>query len=252
MKARQNQFLKIDIKPLSKQIILERINKCIHTRYAFCHIVSINPENVIIAQHDDKFRHVLSQSDIQIVDGVGIALGGSLLGIEVGERVTGVDLMEMIVKNVEDEGLHILLLGGKSNVADDLAKCYQKKYPNIFFKGIEGISNIRAPKTDEERRIFSIVADYRPQIIFAAFGSPWQEKWFWAHKDKFKGIVCMGVGGGFDFASGKISRAPAWVRTIGMEWLFRLLKQPWRVKRQMRLFRYILLLIKARFGFSDN
>ncbi|QQS44677.1 WecB/TagA/CpsF family glycosyltransferase [Candidatus Roizmanbacteria bacterium] len=220
--------------------------------YVFCHIVSLNPENVMIAQHDEEFRNILSQGDIQIVDGVGIALGGSILGIEVGERVTGVDLMEIMLKNTKEGGLHVLLLGGKSNVADDLAKCYQKKYSNIFFKGIEGISNIQAPKTDEERRIFSIVADYRPQIIFAAFGSPWQEKWFWAHKDKFKGIVCMGVGGGFDFALGKISRAPAWVRTIGMEWLFRLLKQPWRAKRQMRLFRYILLLIKARFGFSDN
>jgi len=214
--------------------------------------VSINPENVIIAQHDEKFRYILSQSDIQIVDGVGIALGGSILGIEVGERVTGVDLMEMIVKNVEGEGLHILLLGGKPNVADNLAKCYQKKYSKISFKGIEGIKDIKAPKIQEENNIFSIVADYKPQIIFAAFGSPWQEKWFWAHRDKFKGIVCMGVGGGFDFASGKVSRAPRWVRGIGMEWLFRLLKQPWRVKRQMRLFSYILLLLKTKFGFSDK
>ena len=247
-----NEFLKINIQPLPKANILERIHKYIRKPYAFFHIVSINPENVMIAQGDEKFREILSESDIQIVDGIGIALGGSFLGIEVGERVTGVDLMEMMLENEKEEGLHILLLGGKSNVADTLAKCYQKKYPSNTFKGMTGISNIRSPKSEEENEILSIVADYKPQIIYAAFGSPWQENWFWDHRDKLKGIVCMGVGGGFDFVSGKIQRAPRWVRDIGLEWLFRLLQEPWRIKRQLRLVSYFFLLIRAKIGLADK
>lgn len=252
MKVKTEKFLKIDIKPLSRKSILERINKYIHTPYAFFHIVSLNPENIMIAQHDQEFRKILSQSDIQIVDGVGIALGGSFLNIEVGERVTGVDLMDLLLENTEQAGLRVLLLGGKSNVAEELAECYRKKYPNILFKGIEGISNMQRPKTYEEKVIFSIVADYKPQIIFAAFGSPWQEKWFWRHKEQLEGIVCMGVGGGFDFATGIVSRAPAWIRSIGMEWLYRLIRQPWRVKRQIKLVAYVLLLLKTKMGYSDK
>lgn len=249
---KQTKFLKIDIKARTKQEVLEQINKCMRTSYVFSHIVSINPENVMIAQEDEEFRKILSQSDIQIIDGVGIALGGSFLGIEVGERLTGVDLMEMIIKITKEEGLHILLLGGKPNIADKLANCYRKKYPKNFFKGIEGISDIKAPKEEEENEIFSIVADYKPQIIFAAFGSPWQEKWFWRHKDQFTGIICMGVGGGFDFASGSVRRAPYWMRTVGIEWLFRLITQPWRLRRQLKLVSYLFLLLKAKLGRTDK
>lgn len=247
-----HKFLNIDIQPQTRPKILEKIDKYIHTSCVFSHIVSINPENVMIAQADDEFRYILSQSDIQIVDGVGVALGGSFLGIEVGERLTGVDLMEIIIKNTKEEGLHILLLGGKPNIAEELAKCYQKKYPRNLFKGIAGISDIKEPKVEEENQIFNIVADYKPQIIFAAFGSPWQEKWFWHHKDQLKGIICMGVGGGFDFASGKVQRAPHWMRQRGIEWLFRLITQPWRIKRQLRLVSYIFLLLKAKFGLTGR
>lgn len=252
MTLQATTFLKIDIKPNSKEDVLERINKYIRSPYAFFHIVSLNPENVMIAQKDSRFRNILSQGDIQIIDGVGIALGGSLLGIKVGERVTGVDLMDLMIQNAQEAGLRILLLGGKPNIAESLAECYQKKYPQNSFKGISGIEDIKSPKKTEESNIFSIVSAYKPQIIFAAFGSPWQEKWFWDHKEQLEGIICMGVGGGFDFAAGHVSRAPAWMRSIGIEWLYRLMIQPWRFRRQARLLSYIFLLIKVKMGLSDK
>ncbi len=245
LNMREN-FLKVEIKPRNLRSILEQIDMCISKSCVFLHIVSINPENVMIAQKDDLFRKILSEGDIQIIDGIGVALGGSFLGIEVGDRITGVDLMDTIIKKQGKEGLHVLLLGGKANIAEELAECYQKKYPHSFFKGITGIQNIKSPKIEEERQIFSIVADYKPQIIFAAFGSPWQEKWFWDHKTQLKGCICMGVGGGFDFASGQVARAPIVIRKVGLEWLFRLVKQPWRIKRQTRLLSFVLLLLKAK------
>lgn len=241
-------FLGIPILPQNEQFILEKIQTCVSSKYTFCHIVSLNPEIVVIAQKDAEFMNILSESDIQICDGIGIALGGSILGFQVGKRIAGADLMEIILKNQMTSGLHVLLLGGESDIAEKLALCYSKKYPKLTFKGLQGIKDISQPTADEERRIFSIVADYKPQIVFVAFGSPWQEKWIWRHKKKFKGSVCMGVGGGFDFAVGSVQRAPVFVRLIGLEWLFRLILQPWRIKRQTRLFEFMWLVFLQKIG----
>ncbi|MCR4286006.1 MAG: WecB/TagA/CpsF family glycosyltransferase, partial [Candidatus Kaiserbacteria bacterium] len=212
----------------------------------FCHIVSLNPENMVIAQDDDEYRNILSEGDIQLCDGVGIALGGSILSIQVGERVTGADLLEKVLKLGNEMGLRVLLIGAGTDVADNLAICYHKKFPNLSIKGFQGIRDIHHPHKEEEAAIFSIVSYYKPQIIFSAFGSPWQEKWFWQHRAHLKGIVCMGVGGGFDFALGKVARAPRFVRRAGMEWLYRLLSQPWRLKRQLRLIRFLYLVMKQK------
>lgn len=241
-------ILKIPIKPQNMAQILEKIQKFIHTPYTFFHIVSLNPETLVRAQDDTEFRDILSEGDIQLIDGVGIIWGGSLLGIEVGERISGVDFMEILLKNMQIEGLRVLLLGGEADLADKLAICYEKKYPAISFKGLAGISDISQPKISEEQGIFSIVADYKPQILFVAFGSPWQEKWIYRHKRQLNGIVCMGVGGGFDFASGRIPRAPFWVRAMGLEWLFRLFKEPWRWRRQLRLIQFLYLIFMQRIG----
>jgi len=200
-----------------------------------------------MAQDDEEYRNILSQGDIQIVDGVGIAIGGSILGIDVGKRVTGVDLMENILQDLNHSGLRVMLLGGGENIAEKIVLCYKKKYPHISFYGMRGISSIQDPHMTEEAAIFSIVADYKPQILFVAFGSPWQEKWIWNHRGELAGVICMGVGGGFDFVSGKVARAPHFLRSIGLEWFYRLMRQPWRVRRQIRLIRFMLLIFKQKF-----
>lgn len=227
------------IKKQSKTNILEKVEKYIHNPYSFFHIVSLNPENIMIGVHDEEFRNILSEGDIQLIDGAGVALGCAFLGIETGERVAGSDFMEIMLKYLDRSSLRVLLLGGRSNLAEELAKCYQQKYPQMQFSGMEGFRNVRKPSATEMEHIFTYVADYKPQIVFSAFGSPDQEEFFSRHKREFAGIICMGVGGGFDFAVGNISRAPVLMRKIGLEWLFRLVREPWRWRRQLRIWQFV-------------
>jgi N-acetylglucosaminyldiphosphoundecaprenol N-acetyl-beta-D-mannosaminyltransferase len=241
------KFLKIDIQNHSKKEVLEKIKKYIQKPDGFFHIVSLNPENVVIAQNNTEFLDVLNQAQMQIVDGVGVALGCSILGINYGVRIAGVDLMEEMLAMCRENSLRVLFLGGRPNLANYISDCYQKKYPQSTFKGVFGISNIQNSTEAEKKAIFSIVAAVRPQIIFAAFGSPGQELFFSRHSKLFEGAVCMGVGGGFDFLAGKIPRAPKILRIFGVEWLYRLLLQPWRWKRQLRLLQFIKLVSAQKF-----
>lgn len=243
----KNKILGIPIPQDDKKNILEKIIKFIEKPRSFLHIVSLNPENLVIAQENKEFKKVLYKAKIKIIDGVGIVIASRLLGIKTGERVTGVDLMNELIKIASEKRLRVMLIGGKPKLAESLAECYQKKYPKAKFLGIEGIKDIKTEKKsvlkEEEKQIFNIVVDFKPHLVFVAFGSPYQELWIEHHKDKFFGCVVMGVGGAFDFLGGKVPRAPVFIRKIGFEWLFRLLHQPWRWRRQVRLIKFLWMVV---------
>ena len=241
-----NKILGITILPETKSTILEKILLYIDHPTGFCHIVSLNPENLVISTENKSFKKAIDTAQIKIVDGIGIVLAGRWLGIEVGERVTGVELMEDLLKMASDGRLRVLMIGGKENLALELANCYSNQYPEAKFFGLSGIKDIKNPKKAEEDKIFSIVADYKPCLVFVAFGSPDQELWIERHKNKFSNSLVMGVGGAFDYLSGSIDRPPVFIQKFGLEWLYRLLNQPWRWKRQLRLFKFIKLILQEK------
>lgn len=243
-----NQLLGVTLQNNTKVSILEQIRKNIEHPSDFFHIVSLNPENLVVAQHDHQFQALLEAGNVKLADGNGIILAAKMLGLVAGERVTGVELTEELLDLAGRMRLRVLLIGGRPNLAIELANCYQKKYPEASFKGTEGIKNIHKPTDhDEEQHLKHIVADTRPQIILMSFGSPFQEKWLYNHRHELKGIICMGVGGSFDFIAGTVKRAPRWIRMLGFEWLFRLIQEPWRWKRQLRLLTFIKLVLKQKF-----
>ncbi len=234
------QLLSLDLQKNTKKTILEKIDYYLEKPGPMRHIVSINPENLVVAQQDKGFRLILQSGDVKLNDGIGIVLASILKGEKGIERYTGVDFMDDVIGHIQNRRLRVLLLGGSPNLAKELAECYQKKYPNVRFFGVNGIKSIKDyQEEDEGSLIIKEIAAIKPHFIFAAFGSPFQEKWFWNHRDQLQGIICAGVGGGFDFLSGRVQRAPKWVRKIGFEWLFRLLLQPWRLLRQLRLLKFM-------------
>jgi len=243
-KMNKRQFLGINIDNLSKNDILEKIIKYIEQPNDIFHIVSLNPEILVIANKNKQFKKVIDTAQIRIIDGAGVAVAARLLNIEVGDRVTGVDLMKELIEMASRMRLRVLLIGGREQLAAKLAKCYQEKYLQASFLGITGIKDIVTPTKDEEDKIIPIVTGYKPHIVLVAFGSPHQELWIDRHSNIFKGAVCMGVGQGFDVASGNTKRAPLLLRKIGMEWFYRLIIQPWRWRRQLRLIEFIRLVIK--------
>lgn len=239
------KLLGVTLHPDSTSNILEKIKKYIEHPTGFLHIVSVNPENIIEARQNAEFKKVIETAQIQIMDGTGILWAGRITGKHPIERLTGVDLMEMLVKMAGEKRVRTMLIGGSPKIANKLAECYSQRYPQSKFLGVYGIKNIKNPEKHEEEELFSIVAGYMPQLVFVSFGSPAQELWIEKHKDQFKGAVCMGVGGAFDFLSGRVGRAPQFIRRAGMEWLYRLIVQPWRWRRQLRLIKFIGLILSS-------
>lgn len=243
---KKNKILDISINPETRTGILEKIIKYIGQPRGLFHIVSLNPENLVITTENKLFKKVIETAQIKIIDGIGIVLAVRWLGIQVGERVTGVGLMEDFLKVASDRRLRVLMIGGKENLAEELVECYLEQFPKAKVKSLQGIEDIKNIKKEEEIKIFSIVAAYKPHLVFVAYGSPDQELWIARHKKEFAGSVVMGVGGAFDYLSGQIIRAPVFIQKIGLEWLCRLVIQPWRWKRQLRLLKFIGLIFKEK------
>lgn len=248
----EKSILEVRLVLRSRQDILEQIKKYIEKPSGFFHIVSINPENLISSQENLEFKKVIEAGQIQLIDGVGVVIAGKILGFEL-ERFTGVDLMQELMKLANTLRLRVVLIGGKQNLAIQLAECYSRSYPKAKFFGLEGIKNIKNPLASEEKNILSIVSQFKPHLLFAAFGSPDQELWLDRHKSHLTGIVCMGVGGAFDYLAGVVPRAPKFLRLIGLEWLFRLTIEPWRWRRQLRLLKFSwLVFLSLLFGHSGE
>ena len=171
----EKAFLGVKLNTLNKLDTLEKIKKYIQSPFGFFQITSINPENLIIARENKEFKKATETSQIQIIDGVGIVIASYILGLKVEDRFTGVELMEELIGMAGELRLRVLLIGGRPNLADSLAKCYQLSHVKAKFIGLEGIKNIKNPLKSEEESIFSIVTSFKPHILLASFGSPQPE-----------------------------------------------------------------------------
>jgi N-acetylglucosaminyldiphosphoundecaprenol N-acetyl-beta-D-mannosaminyltransferase len=210
------------------------------------HIASLNPEIIVLSQEDEGFKRVLQSANIHILDGIGVVYFVRLNGLPQVDRITGVDLMQELIADLEDQRLRIMFLGGGPGLAEKIAACYSQKHPQGVYYGLQGIKNIHAQDDRiDQQNVLNQIKTFQPDIIFVSFGSPYQEIWIWNHREELRGIVCMGVGGAFDFVGGNVPRAPVFIQSIGLEWLFRLVRQPWRWRRQVRLMHFIGLSIRA-------
>lgn len=205
--------VKIDDVSLNEAVL--RIEKWVHSGGKHS-VFTPNPEMLVIAQKDKEFKDILNKSDMSIPDGVGLKIAG------VKNRTTGTDLMKKLISLSNEKGFVISFLGGQERVAEKLVERLKRLYQNI-----------------------SIVPPGAPaDLLFVAFGAPKQEKWIAQNLQKIPVNIAIGVGGAFDYLSGRVPRAPGWVRGLGLEWLFRLIIQPWRIKRQFALIEYLWLLTK--------
>lgn len=219
------------------------------------YIVTTNVEFIIAAQKDPEFKNILNRADLSISDsnrlnwayrikrennlGKKLLLWPLFLIPNILEEdiavLTGVDLMDKLCGHFSKKPVTIGLLGGMEGLAEDTAKCLQQKHPGLkisFAKSGGKVSKegeavkINLPKTD---------------FLFVAFGQIKQEKWIAKNIDRVDAKVFMGVGGAFDYLSNRTPRAPLVMRKLGLEWLYRLFKQPWRIKRFGNLVKFVFL-----------
>lgn len=194
-------------------------------------LVTPNPEIVLSAQKDEEFRAILNGADIAIPDGFGLILASYYLKTPLGDRITGVDLMLEICKIAEGDGKSIFLFGGEEGIVEKTAKVLKEKFPNLKISGALSGGEIREDNL-VDNSLLEKINQVNPDIIFVALGGGKQEKWIDANLENLPSVkLAMGIGGAFDFISGKIKRAPRIMRKLGLEWLFRLFMEPRRIKR---------------------
>lgn len=233
------------IDPLSMSAALDRVEGFIEQTGTekSSHIITLNAEIAYQAYYDPPLRELINRAAMVTPDGIGIVWGARKLGIDVPERVTGIDLMERICQRAALRGWKIYLLGAAPGIAEEAARQLQQKYPGLVVAGVH--HGYFQP--DEEQEIIADITRTAPQVLFVGLGAPRQEWWIDQHKDQLKVPVCIGVGGSLDVISGHKQRAPGWVIKLNLEWLYRLISEPSRFKRQLVLPLFVGLIFKSRF-----
>ncbi|MFA6098391.1 MAG: WecB/TagA/CpsF family glycosyltransferase [Patescibacteria group bacterium] len=195
------------------------------------YIVTTNPEFIMASRHDDEFRNILNKADLSVADGIGIKFAAKHLGNKLKERISGVDLIWEICRIAEQEKKSVFLLGSKRGVPETAAVKIIQKFPDLKLAGVE-CGYRRWHRHMKDDKLVEIINRRKPDVLFVAFGQVKQEKWIYHNLPKMPSIkLAMGVGGSFDYISGKTRRAPKWMRNMGLEWFFRLIYQPWRLPR---------------------
>jgi N-acetylglucosaminyldiphosphoundecaprenol N-acetyl-beta-D-mannosaminyltransferase len=204
-------------------------------------VVTVNPEFVIAARRDRRFRRVLNAADLAVADGIGIVLAARLLGDRLPERVGGVEVVERLAARAASAGHRLYLLGAQEGVAAEAARRLQLRYPGLAIAGTYAGS----PRPREAAAICERIRQARPDVLLVAFGAPAQELWIARNLQRLGVPVAIGVGGAFDYLAGRASRAPVWLQRAGLEWLYRLVRQPWRWRRMLALPRFAALVLAS-------
>lgn len=199
-------------------------------------VVTANPEILLEATRDPAYAEVLREADLRTVDGMGLWLALRAQG-ETTTRLTGVELAEHVLAYAEEKEWKVALLGGKDPLRGrEAIKQLQPRYPRLRLLA-EQCGNITAlgemDEAGEEACLRLTIEE--PQVLLVAFGHPRQERWIARHVHQFPSVnVVIGVGGTIDFWAGAVKRAPRWMRVLGLEWLWRLIQEPRRLKRIVR------------------
>lgn len=255
------KILGTKITTASKEEILEYIVEKASKGDVKIPIVTPNPEILMYASSHKDYQEVLNRAEIALPDGVGVVISGKILKKGIQTRITGVDFMFDLCREAAERGLMVGLLGGRDGVAEDAAVCLAKIYPRLIVSfvdsewGKSGFEKAKKYQVEDKKDDYEKskiqntkyeIQGAKVDILFVAFGFPKQEIWIDENLERLPVTVAMGVGGAFDYISGRVARAPKLVRNIGMEWAFRLITEPWRIKRQLALPRFAMEVLKER------
>ena len=202
-------------------------------------IITLGTEMVVAARRDPAFLAAVNASSLNVCDTVGLLAVARLRGASLRERVTGVELVDALAARSVSEKLGMYFLGGAPDVAAAAAAALQQRYPGL---AIVGTANGYF-RPEDESRVLSDIRESGARIVLIGLGSPRQEFWFARHSSELPGVVGIGVGGSFDVLSGRVARAPRAWRALHLEWLYRLVTEPSRWRRQLALPTFVWLVI---------
>lgn len=196
-----------------------------------------NSEILMEAVKDRELEGVLNSGRLVVPDGIGVVIASRFYGTPVKERVAGLDLMMRLMGTADSAGKSVYLLGGKEGVAEDAAIKLTERYRGLKIAGTRNGYFVE----DEEEKIINEINISNADILLAALGAPKQEKFIYKYRDRLKVRIAMGVGGSLDVLAGRVKRAPEFYQKAGLEWFYRLVKEPRRIARVVKIPRFIAL-----------
>jgi N-acetylglucosaminyldiphosphoundecaprenol N-acetyl-beta-D-mannosaminyltransferase len=209
---------------------LARIEQLLNAGTA-AQVVTLGAEMANLAYGDARYRAVVNAADLVVPDTIGIVLASRWIGVPLRERVAGVDLLERLCAFAAPKGLPVYLLGGAPGVARAASVALMQRHTGLRIAGAD-----HGYFEDSEDAVISDrIAASGARLVFIGLGFPRQEYWIRDHLARLGTAVCIGVGGSFDVLSGMRSRAPLAMRRLGLEWLYRLVREPRRLRRQLAL-----------------
>jgi N-acetylglucosaminyldiphosphoundecaprenol N-acetyl-beta-D-mannosaminyltransferase len=214
------------------------------------HIVTLNPEYVMAARSDSSFAMVIQCADLVTADGVGVVAAARLIHGERVERVTGVDLVELLAELSGECNAPLFMLGAGAGVADDAFQKLRQRHPEMQPSGTWAGGT---PALEHDAPALGRISDGAARAVVVAYGAPGQVFWIERNRDQLASIgvrAAIGVGGALDYLSGAVERPPDVIRRLGLEWLLRLVREPRRWRRQIVLplfvFRVLIETVRVR------
>ena len=202
--------------------------------------VTPNAEIVYECMHDASFCSLINEADLVLPDGSGVVLGAKLLKTPLKQKVAGIDFADQLAGRLAQTGQTLYLLGGKPGIAEKAAVNLQAKHPGLKVVGTaDGYFKDEAPVVER-------INDSEPDVLVVCLGAPKQELFMVDHQRELQVGLMIGLGGSLDGFAGTVKRAPVWMQRAGLEWLYRLLKEPRRLKRMMRLPKFVLAVLAHR------
>ena len=230
-------ILGVRVDRISQQEALDCVEQMIARRRASGNIlpcqqiVTVNPEFVMAAQRNKDFRVAINAASLVLADGIGVVWATRYLGRPTPERVTGSDTLPALAQRCAVLGYRLYLLGAAAGIAEAAGARLQELAPGLEIAGTYAGS----PAPEEEDEIIERIRVAQADVLCVAYGAPAQDLWIWRNLSRLPTAVAMGVGGAYDFLSGRQHRAPLAMRRMGLEWLFRLYREPWRWRRMLVL-----------------
>lgn len=242
-------FFGINLDILTFEESLERISKFIEERKQVQHVV-VNVAKLVYAQKDEQLRNIINSCPLVNVDGAGVILGAKFLGINIPERVAGIDLMEKLIEYSVQKGYRVYFFGAKEEIVKKVVEIYSKKYAGL---NIAGYRNGYYTE-EEEEQVVQQIKKTQADILFVAMGSPKKEIFLNKYSAELQIPFTMGVGGSFDVVAGKVKRAPMWMQRLHSEWIFRLIQEPKRMWKRYALTNsvFLLMLLKEKVGWAGK
>lgn len=238
-------ILGITFKLRSKEEIIKEIKGLLTSRQKSETVFTPNAEILFKAYRDDTYRKTINSASLLIPDGIGINIAIKALSKKRSERTTGIEIAEYVLGAASKNGQRIFLLGGKDGIAEKAKERLESRYENICITGTHHGYFDKSKNSDENSAIVDIINNSGADILFVCFGAPMQEIWIEQNSDRLLYVkLSMGLGGCLDVWSGNVPRAPKIMRSLGLEWLYRIVRQPKRLRRLPNLVGFLFAVMK--------